>query len=69
MLAAIDLGIWSPGSFRIAAGLLDDVSRVKPALQMATAEFSFFVFFVAGALSGLFDFHLVMRKLCRGLRI
>jgi hypothetical protein len=35
---------------------------------MAAAEFAFFIFLVAGALSGLFDFDFMMRKLRRSLR-
>ncbi len=51
MLATIDLGIGSPGFFCVAAGLLQNVSGIKPALQVAAAKLSLLVFFVAGALS------------------
>src|SRR5271156_4867947 len=63
MFAAIDFGVLAPGFFNVAAGLLGGVGGVEPSLQVAAAEFSFFVFFVAGALSGLLDLHLVVRKL------
>ena len=68
MFAAVNLGVWAPGFFSIAAGLLDYVLAVEPALQMAAAKFTFFVFLVAGALSGLLDFDFMMRKLRRSLR-
>src|ERR1039458_3652212 len=68
MLAAVDLGIRSPGFFGVATGLLDHVGRVEPALQMTPAPLAFFVFLVAGALPGLLDLHLVMGKLRRSLR-
>jgi len=55
VLAAVNLGIRSPGLFRVAASLLNHVLGVKPALQMAATEFAFFVFLVAGALPGLLD--------------
>lgn len=68
MLAAIHFGVRTPGFFRVAAGMLDYVLRVEPAFQVAAAEFAFFVFFVAGTLSGLLNFDFMMRKLRRSLR-
>lgn len=65
MLTSIYLRVRSPGFFRVAAGLLDHVGGIKPALQMSAAEFAFGVFFVAGTLSRLLDFHFVMGKLRR----
>ena len=35
---------------------------------MAAAKLAFFIFLVAGALSGLLDLHFMMGKLCRSLR-
>jgi hypothetical protein len=35
---------------------------------MSAAEFTLFIFLVAGTLTGLLDLHFVMRKLCRSLR-
>lgn len=63
MLTAINLGIAAPGFFYIAALLLQDVSGVKPALEVPAAELSLGVLLVAGALSRLLEFDLVMRKL------
>ena len=68
MLAAVHFGVGSPSLFGVATGLLNDIGGVEPTLQMATAEFAFFVFLVAGALSGLFDLDLMMGKLRRSLR-
>src|SRR5208283_1288809 len=48
--------------------LLDHIGRVEPALQVAAAKLSFFVFLVAGALPSLLDFHFVMGKLRRSVR-
>ncbi len=63
MLAAIHFGIRAPGLFGIAASLFDDIRGVKPSLEMAAAEFSLGVFFIAGALPRLLEFHFVVRKL------
>jgi len=68
VFAAVDFRIPSPGFFGVAAGLLDHVSPVGPALQMAAAELAFLVLLVAGALPVLFDLDLVMGKLRRSLR-
>jgi hypothetical protein len=68
MLAAVDLGVGSPRFFRVAAGLLDDVAGIKPALQMTAAEFSLFVLLIARTLPGFFGFDFMMRKLRRSLR-
>ena len=68
VLAAVDFCVRSPGFFRVAAGLLDHVLRVKPALQMSATEFAFFVFLVTGALSRLLGLDLMMRKLRSSLR-
>ena len=68
MFAAIDLSLRSPGFFSIAAGLLDYVLAVEPALQMAAAEFSFFVLLVAGALPCLLDLDLMVGELRNILR-
>ncbi len=55
MLTAIDLGIFSPGLFGIAAGLLLHVFRVEPALEMTAAELALGVLLIAGALPRLLD--------------
>src|SRR6266853_6097818 len=68
MLAPVDLGIRTPGFFRIAASLFDDILGIEPALQMPTTEFALLVFLVTRALPSLLDLHLVMRKLRRSLR-
>ena len=66
MLAAIHFRTGSPGFLGVAAGLLYNVGGIKPALEMASAEFTLGILFVAGTLPGLLDFHLVMRKLGGG---
>src|ERR1051325_7509695 len=63
MLAAIHFGVRSPGFFGVAAGLLQHVSGIKPALQVPPAELPFLILFVAGALPGLLYFDLMMGKL------
>jgi hypothetical protein len=63
MLTAVDLGIFSPGLFGVAAGLLLHVFRVEPALEMAAAELALGVLLVTGALSRLLDLDLVPGKL------
>lgn len=68
MFAAVNFGVWAPGFFSIAAGLLDYVLGIEPALQMAATEFPLFVLLVAGALPGLFDLYFMMRKLRGSLR-
>jgi len=68
MFAAVDLSVRSPGLCNVAAGLFNHVSPVRPAFQMAAAEFSLFVFFVAGALSRLLGLDFMMRELRRSLR-
>jgi hypothetical protein len=68
MLATVDLGIRSPGLFNIPTSLLHHVSPVRPPLQVAAAEFSLFIFFVAGTLSRLLDFDFMVGKLRRSLR-
>jgi len=61
--AAVYLGVWAPGFFRVTTGLLDYISGIKPTLQMAAAEFSLVIFFVTSALSRLLGFYLMMGKL------
>jgi len=61
MLAAIHLGIASPGLLHVPTFLLKNVAHVKPAFQMPTTKFAFGVLFIAGALSQLFDFDLMIR--------
>jgi ABC-type multidrug transport system fused ATPase/permease subunit len=68
MFAAVDFGVCTPGFFGIAAGLLDYVLAVEPALQMTAAKFSFFVLLVTRTLPSLLDFDFMMRKLRRSLR-
>src|SRR5450432_1388976 len=63
VFAAVDFGLRSPGFLHVAALALDGVGHVGPELQMAAAEFSLFVFLVAGALPGLLDLDLVVREL------
>src|SRR5579863_8577679 len=63
MFAAVDFGLRSPGFFDVAALALDGVGHVRPHLQVAAAEFSFLVFLVAGALSGLLDLDFVVGEL------
>jgi len=61
MLAAIHLGVASPGLFHITTFLLQHVGQVIPALQMPAAELALGVFFVTGALSQLLDFDFMIR--------
>lgn len=68
MFTAVDLRVWPPGFFGIAAGLFDYVLAVEPALQMTAAKLALFVFLVTGALSSLLGFDFVMRELCGRLR-
>jgi hypothetical protein len=68
VLTAVNFGVRPPGFFNVAAGLLDHVSSVGPAFQMAAAELAFLVLLVAGALPVLFDLDLMMGKLRRSLR-
>ena len=63
MLAAIYFRIRSPGLLRVAAGLLDNIGCVEPALEMPAAELTLGVLFVAGALPWLLEFHSVVGKL------
>jgi len=56
--AAIDFGFGSPGFFHVPAFLFENVGSVEPALKMSAAEFSFFVFLVAGTLAGLLELKL-----------
>jgi hypothetical protein len=63
VFAAVDFGLGSPRFLHVAALTLDRVGHIRPELQVAAAEFSFFVFLVAGALPGLLDFNLVVREL------
>ena len=69
VLTAINFRVRPPRFFRVTASLLDHIGRIKPPLQMPAAEFALVVFLVAGPLPGFLDFDLVMRKLCRSLRI
>src|SRR6267378_8330477 len=48
--------------FDAAALLLEHVGSIEPPLQMSAAEFSFVVCFIAGALSRLLDFDLMVGK-------
>src|SRR5579862_8568357 len=68
VLAAINLGIFSPGFFRVAALLLQHIVGVEPALQMSAAELALFVLLVAGPLSALLELHFVMRQLGNSYR-
>ena len=61
MLAAIHFGLASPGLFDITTFLLQNVGQVIPAFQMPATEFALGVFFVAGALSQLLNFDLMIR--------
>jgi hypothetical protein len=63
MFAAIHFGVGPPGFLRVAAGLLEQVGGVKPALEMASAKLAFLVLLVAGALSRFLDFDFVVGKL------
>jgi hypothetical protein len=69
MLAAINFGVRPPGFFHVTTGLFEHVDPVRPALQMAAAEFAFFILLVAGALPGLLDLYFVTRKLRRSLGV
>jgi len=63
VFAAVDFGLGSPGFLHVSALALDCVGHVGPELQVAAAEFPFFVFLVAGALTRLLNFDLVVREL------
>jgi len=67
VLAAIDLGVFTPGFFHISASLFDNVIHIKPPLQMSAAELALFVLLVAGTLVELLDLDFVLgalRNLC-----
>ena len=68
MFAAIDFSIAPPSLLYITASLLQNIGRIEPAFEMPAAELTFFIFFIAGPLSRLLDFHLVVWKLRRSLR-
>src|ERR1700730_1304049 len=68
VLATIDFGVGSPGLFRIAASLFENVRGIEPALQMPAAEFALLIVLVAGALPRLLDFDLMVGKLRNILR-
>ena|SRR6266849_1873701 len=63
VLAAIHFRIRPPGLLGVAAGLLEHIRGVEPALEMSTAELALGILLVAGALPWLLEFHFVMRKL------
>src|ERR1022692_3890338 len=65
MLTTIDLHLIAKGLPNVAAGLLQHVSQVEPALQMSAAELAFFVGLVAGALELLLVLELVLGELRR----
>jgi len=63
MFAAVHFGIRTPGFFHVPALLLENVSHIEPALEMAAAEFSLGVLFIASTLPRLLDLYFVMGKL------
>src|SRR6266581_5431436 len=63
MLAAVNFGLWPVLLFHIAAGLLFDIGAVIPALEMSGADLALGIFFIAGTLTGLLYFYLVVWKL------
>ena len=62
-LATINLSVGSPSFLGATALPLENVGGIKPAFQVAAAEFALVVCFVAGALTGLLDLDLVIGKL------
>lgn len=67
MFATIDFGIAAPGLLHIAASLLQDIGRVKPAFEMPTTKLAFLVLFIASPLSRLLGLDLVLGELWRSL--
>jgi len=63
MFAAIDFGIASPSLLHITASLLQHIGGIEPALEMPATELAFLVLLVAGPLSRLLDFDLVVGEL------
>ena len=63
MFATIDFRIATPSLLYVATRLFEDVGRIEPALEVSAAQLALGVFFVAGALTRLFNFYFVMGKL------
>src|SRR5215468_4060026 len=63
VLAPIDFHVRTPGFLDAAALLFGGVRHIKPSLQMATAELSLVVLFVAGSLTWFLNLDLVLGKL------
>jgi hypothetical protein len=63
VLATVYFSVVPPCAGYITAFLLNHISGVKPALQMSAAELAFGVLLVTGALSQLFEFDFMIRKL------
>src|SRR6266571_4746576 len=63
MLAAVDLRVRTESLLHITAFAFHNVFAVIPALQVAAAEFTFHVVFIAGALIRFLDFQFVVRQL------
>jgi hypothetical protein len=63
MFAAIDFGIAPPRLLHIPARLLEHIGCVEPAFEMPTTELAFLILLIAGPLSRLLDFDLVLGEL------
>ena len=63
MFTAINFSVRSPLSRHVSATLLYNIVHVVPAFQVAAAQFSLGILFVAGTLSLFFDLYLVIGKL------
>ena len=66
--ATVHLRIRPPGFFDATALPLKNVSGVKPAFEVSTADLAFVVLFIACTLTGLFYLNFVLRKLLNRVR-